>query len=65
MKTITIRELHERTGEYIRKAAEAGEIYVSRRKLTAEFRKLMKSDKLAAGTDARRIVSDDRERPVR
>ena len=31
MKTITIRELHERTGEYIRKAAETGEIYVTDR----------------------------------
>ena len=31
MKTITIRQLHERTGEYIRKAAEAGEIYVTYR----------------------------------
>ena len=31
MKTITIRELHEKTGEYIRKAAEAGEIFVTDR----------------------------------
>ena len=31
MKTISIRELHERTGEYVRKAAEAGEIYVTDR----------------------------------
>src|SRR5207253_504539 len=28
---VTIRELHERTGEYIRKAAETGEIYVTDR----------------------------------
>jgi prevent-host-death family protein len=31
MKSITIRELHEKTGEYIRKAAETGEIYVTDR----------------------------------
>jgi prevent-host-death family protein len=31
MKTITIRELHEKTGKYIRIAAEAGEIYVTDR----------------------------------
>ena len=31
MKTISIRELHERTGEYVRKAAEAGEIYITDR----------------------------------
>ena len=31
MKTITIRELHHRTGEWIRKAAEVGEIDVSER----------------------------------
>ena len=31
MKTITIRELHHRTGEWIRKAAEVGEIHVSER----------------------------------
>ena len=31
MKTISIRELHERTGEYVRKAAEAGEIFVTDR----------------------------------
>ena len=29
MKTISIRELHEKTGEYVRKVAEAGEIYVT------------------------------------
>ena len=31
MKTISIRELHEKTGEYVRKVAEAGEIYVTDR----------------------------------
>jgi prevent-host-death family protein len=31
MKTISIRELHERTGEYIRKAAKTGVIYVTDR----------------------------------
>lgn len=31
MKTISIRELHEKTGEYVRRAAEAGEIYVTDR----------------------------------
>lgn len=31
MKTITIRELHHRTGEWIRKAALVGEIHVSER----------------------------------
>ncbi|MGC2626503.1 MAG: hypothetical protein WA269_06675 [Candidatus Udaeobacter sp.] len=31
MKTITIRELHRNTGEWIRKAAKLGEIHVSER----------------------------------
>jgi len=31
MKTISIRELHERTGEYVRRAAKDGEIYVTDR----------------------------------
>jgi prevent-host-death family protein len=31
METISIREPQEKTGEYIRKAAEAGEIYVTDR----------------------------------
>jgi prevent-host-death family protein len=31
MKTISIRELHEKTGQYIRKAAETGGIYVTER----------------------------------
>lgn len=31
MKTITIRELHRDTGEWIRKAAKFGEIHVSER----------------------------------
>ena len=29
MKTISIRELHEKTGEHVRRVAEAGEIYVT------------------------------------
>ena len=29
MKTISIRELHEKTGKYVRKVAEVGEIYVT------------------------------------
>ena len=29
MKTISIRELHEKTGRYVRKVAESGEIYVT------------------------------------
>jgi antitoxin (DNA-binding transcriptional repressor) of toxin-antitoxin stability system len=29
MKTITIRELHHRTGQWLRKAAEVGEIHVT------------------------------------
>lgn len=29
MKTISIRELHERTGEYVRKALKEGEIHVT------------------------------------
>ena len=86
MKRISIRELHERTGEYIRKASSEGEIlvtdrgrtvakivpqqeapetpYFARRVLTPGFRRLMKSGKLRGGTDATRIVSDDRDRPV-
>lgn len=31
MKTISIRELHEKTGEYVRKAADVGEIYITDR----------------------------------
>ena len=31
MKTISIRELHEKTGKYVRKASETGEIYVTDR----------------------------------
>ena len=31
MKTITIRELHERTGEWVRKASRHGEIMVTDR----------------------------------
>ena len=31
MKTITIRELHHNTGEWVRKAAKFGEIHVSER----------------------------------
>ena len=31
MKVISIRELHEKTGEYIRRAAKDGEIYVTDR----------------------------------
>lgn len=31
MKTISIRELHERTGEWIRRAAKHGEIFVTNR----------------------------------
>jgi antitoxin (DNA-binding transcriptional repressor) of toxin-antitoxin stability system len=31
MEKISIRELHERTGEHVRRAAEVGEIYVTDR----------------------------------
>ena len=31
MKKVSIRELHEKTGEYVRKVAEVGEIYVTDR----------------------------------
>ena len=31
MKTISIRQLHEKTGEYVRQASEDGEIYVTDR----------------------------------
>jgi prevent-host-death family protein len=31
MKKVSIRELHEKTGEYVRKVAEVGEIYVTYR----------------------------------
>jgi prevent-host-death family protein len=29
MKTVSIRQLHEKTGQYVRMVAEAGEIYVT------------------------------------
>jgi prevent-host-death family protein len=31
MKTITLRELHQKTGQYVRRVAEVGEIYVTDR----------------------------------
>ena len=31
MRTISIRQLHEKTGAYVRQAADAGEIYVTDR----------------------------------
>jgi prevent-host-death family protein len=31
MKAISIRELHEKTGDYVRKAAKSGEIYITDR----------------------------------
>lgn len=31
MKTVSIRELHERTGDYVRQVAKSGEIYVTDR----------------------------------
>jgi len=86
MKKISIRQLHEKTGEYVRKAVKEGELlvtdrgktiakivpqqesperpYFARRVLTPGFRRLMKSGRLRGGTDATRIVSDDRDRPV-
>jgi prevent-host-death family protein len=86
MKRVSIRQLHEKTGEYIRKAAREGELlitdrgktiakivpqhetperpYFARRVLTPGFRRLMKTGKLRSGTDATRIVSEDRDRPV-
>jgi prevent-host-death family protein len=86
MRTVSIRELHEKTGEYIRKAANEGEIlvtdrgrtvakivpqaetpqvpYFARRILTPGFGKLMKTGRLRGGTDATRIVSDDRDSSV-
>ena len=87
MKKISIRELHEKTGDWIRKAVKEGEIlvtdrgrtvakivpevetpevpYFARRVLTPGFRRLMKRGRLRGGTDATRIVSEDRDRPVR
>jgi len=85
MKTITIRQLHHKTGEWVRKAAHLGEIHVSergktiakivpqtaapevpyfaRRKLSRRFRAVM--DKLQGGTDSTRIISADRDRPLK
>lgn len=38
MKTISIRELHAKTGKYVRGAAQAGEIYITDRgKLVAKI----------------------------
>jgi antitoxin (DNA-binding transcriptional repressor) of toxin-antitoxin stability system len=31
MKTISIRQLHDKTGEWVRRASQLGEIYVSER----------------------------------
>ena len=85
MKTITIRQLHDKTGEWVRKAARLGEIYVSergrtiakilpqmpaveipyfaRRKLSRRFRAVM--EKFEGGTDSTRIISEERDRPLR
>jgi len=83
MKTVTIRELHAKTGELVREARRHGQIvvtdngraiakivpeieatavpYFARRKPSAVFSRLDESGKTVGGTDASRIISEDRE----
>jgi hypothetical protein len=46
MKTITIRELHHNTGEWVRKAAKFGEIHVSERGKTTAFEAVQTAPRL-------------------
>ena len=83
MKTVSIRELHSRTGELVRAAGHHGEIrvtdngrvvakiipqsdpveapYFSRRRPSADFRRLEESGKTGRGTDITVGISEDRE----
>ena len=83
MKTVTIRELHAKTGELVRDASRHGHIvvtdnghaiakivaetnetrvpYFARRKPSAAFARLDASGKTGRGTDATRLISEDRE----
>lgn len=56
MKTISIRELHEKTGEWIRLATDHGEILVTdRRKTVAKI--LPETEGTASPYFSRRVVS--------
>jgi len=56
MKTISIRELHEKTGEWIRLAGEHGEILVTdRRKTVAKI--LPEADERDTPYFSRRVIS--------
>jgi len=56
MKTISIRELHEKTGEWIRRAGEHGEIHVTdRRKTVAKI--LPEADERDTPYFSRRMIS--------
>lgn len=83
MKTISIRELHLRTGALVREARRLGGLIVTERgaavarieparqgppanpfhnrKLLPAYERLLRSGKLATGTDSTRIVSDSRD----
>jgi antitoxin (DNA-binding transcriptional repressor) of toxin-antitoxin stability system len=83
MKTVTIRELHAKTGKWVREASRHGHIlvtdhghtiarivpesnetgvpYFAHRKPSTAFVKLDASGKTGHGTDATRLISEDRE----
>jgi prevent-host-death family protein len=83
MKTVTIRELHAKTGELVRDASrhgyilvtdngrtiakivpetnEAGVLYFAQRKPSKAFAKLDASGKTGRGSDATKLISEDRE----
>ncbi len=83
MKRISIRELHEKTGAFVRAARRLGGLIVTERgapvariepfdakpplnpfrdrKLLPSYARLVRSGKLAGGTESARIVSDDRD----
>lgn len=87
MKEISIRELHARTGYWLREVAEYGEIqvtdngkpiakllpntpadetpYFARRKKSAAFERLERSERLRGGRDSTAGIAEEREdRPL-
>ena len=84
MKAITIRELHDATGRWVRQATIDGQIlvtergkiiamlvpaspppvepYFRRRRLIPKFRAVQRQ--LSGGTDATRLISEERDRDI-
>jgi prevent-host-death family protein len=62
MKTVTIRELHAKTGELVRQAQCHGEIWVTDNGRTiAKIIPMDATRKTTGGTDSTTIISEDRE----